>query len=156
MSAATRARTGVAGVFVSRTAALPPATGATQDLFSITGQILLTSFFGRVTVAIPNESLDLTLDLDPDDGGANTALATLLAVDNTAIGTWLTLNGTPGGALVAAVDVASTVALAYPLALDAGDIMATMAGGGAIGLTARVAWGLTYIPLSADGAIAAV
>lgn len=156
MSAATRARTGVAGVFVSRTAALPPASGASSDLFSTTGQVLLTSFFGLVTAAIPNESLDFTIDLDPDDGGTDVALATLLAVDNTAVGTWLVLNETPGGALVADLDVSNSLALAAPLALVAGDIKLTCAGGGAIGSTARIAWGLTYIPLSADGAVVAV
>lgn len=156
MSYGTRARTGVAGVFVARAAALPPATGASTDLFSITGQVLITSFFGLVTAAIPNESLDFTLDHDPDDGGTDVALATLLAVDNTATGTWLVLNATTGGALVADLDVSDGIALEAPLGLVAGDIKLTCAGGGAIGTTARVAWGLTYIPLSADGAVVAV
>lgn len=156
MSFATRARTGVLGVYVSRAAALPPATGASTDLFSVTGQVLVTSFFGLVTAAIPNESLDLTLDHDPDDGGSDVALATLLLIDNTATGTWFTLNATPGGALVATLDVTAGIGLEVPLGLVAGDIKATMAGGGAIGTTARVAWGLTYVPLSASGSVAAV
>lgn len=156
MSYATRARTGVAGVFVGRTAAVPPASGESADLFSITGQVLVTSFFGRVSVAIPNESIDFDLALDPDDGGTNVALATALAVDNTAVGTWFTLNPTAGGVLVAAVDVAYGVALEAPIAMDAGDIVLNVAGGGAIGTAARVHWGLTYVPLSANGAVVAV
>lgn len=156
MSRATRARTEVLGTYVTRAAALPPATGASEDLFSVTGQVLVTSFHGYVTVAIPNVSLDWDLALDPDDGGTDVALATLLAVDNSAVGTWFTLPPTPAGALVAAVDVATGLALEIPLALDAGDIKLNVAGGGAIGTTARVRWGITYVPLTADGAIAAV
>lgn len=156
MSYATRARTGVAGVFVARTAAVPPASGESADLFSITGQVLVTSFFGRVSVAIPNESIDFDLALDPDDGGTDVALATALAVDNTAVGTWLTLNPTAGGALVAELDAAYGLALENPIAMDAGDIKLNVAGGGAIGTAARVHWGLTYIPLSASGAVVAV
>ena len=156
MTYATRIAADVRGLTVHRAAALPPATGATADLFSISGRVLLTGFWGFVTVAIPNESLDLTLDFDPDDGGSDVAMATLLAVDNTAVGTWFVLNDTTGGALVADLDMSDGTSLALPLALWAGDIKATMAGGGAIGTAARVAWSLTYVPLSADGAIVAV
>lgn len=156
MTAATRARTGVLGPLVTRAAALPPATGESADLFSVAGSVLLTSFWGYVSVAIPNVSLDFDLALDPDDGGTDVALATLLAVDNTAVGTWLVLNATTGGALVAGVDVSDGLVLGKPLALDAGDIKLNVAGGGAVGTTARVRWGLTYVPLTADGSVVAV
>jgi len=155
MSYATRARTNVLGPFVTRTAALPPATGASDDLFSVTGEVLITGFFGRVTAAIPNESLDFTIDFDPDDGGSDVAMATLLAVDNIATGTWLVLNATTGGVLVADLDMSDGVALAAPLAVSDGDVKLTCAGGGAIGTTARIEWGLTYVPLSSDGAVVA-
>jgi hypothetical protein len=155
MSYATRARTDVLGPFVERAAALPPATGVSDDLFSVTGEVLITSFFGLVTAAIPNESLDFTIDFDPDDGGADVAMATVLAVDNTAVGSWIVLNSTTGGVLVVDVDMSDGVALASPLALSGGDIKLTCAGGGAIGTTARVLWGLTYVPLSVDGAVVA-
>ena len=156
MSRATRARTDVLGIFVPRTAAVPPASGASADLFSTVGQVLITSFFGRVTVAIPAESIDFDLALDPDDGGSDVALATTLAVDSDASDTWYTLNPTAGGALVEGLDAAYGVKLAIPIALATGDIKLNVAGGGAIGTTARVAWGLTYIPLSTDGAVVAV
>ena len=156
MSFATRARTGVLGVFVSRAAAVPPASGASADLFSTSGLVLLTSFFGLVTVAIPAESIDFDLALDPDDGGSDVALGTTLAVDSKPSGTWITINPTTGGALVADLDVSDSAALATPYALETGDIKLNVAGGGAIGTAARVSWGLTYIPLSADGAVAAV
>jgi hypothetical protein len=156
MSYATRARTDVIGVFVAKAAALPPATGASEDIFSVTGEVLITSFFGRVTVAIPNEVLTLAAAFDPDDGGSDVALATATSVQNIAIGTWLTLNATTGGALIVDLDVADMVVPLAPLAMWDGDIKVTMAGGGAIGTTARVEWGLTYLPLSADGAVVAV
>lgn len=156
MSYATRARTGVAGVFVARAAAVPPASGAAVDLFSITGQVMLTSFFGRVSAAMPAESIDFDLALDPDDGGENVALGTALVCDSDPIGTWYTLNPTAGGVLIAETDVSYGISLETPIGLDAGDIVLGVTGGGAIGTTARVHWGLTYFPLSADGAVVAV
>jgi hypothetical protein len=156
MSYATRARTGVAGVFVARTAALPPADTADDDLFSITGQVLVTAFFGRVTAAMPAESIDLDLFLDPDDGGSNVVLATALVCDSDPVGTWYTLNPTAGGVLIAELDVAYGVHLEAPIAMDAGDIVLSTTGSGAIGTTARVSWGLTYVPLSSNGAVVAV
>lgn len=156
MSYATRARTGVRGVFVARTAAVPPASGASADLFSITGQVQLTSFFGRVSAAIPAESIDLDIGFDPDDDGSNVALATALVCDGDVAGTWYTLNPTAGGVLVAELDVAYGIALETPISLDAGDIFLNVTGDGAIGTTARVHWGLTYVPLSSNGAVVAV
>jgi hypothetical protein len=155
MSYATRARTDVVGVFVKRDAALPAASGASDDLFSITGEVLITSFFGRVTAAIPAESIDFDLAFDPDDGGTDVAMATLVAMDSAAVGTWLVLNSTTGGALTLDLDMSDGVLLAAPLSLWDGDIKLNVAGGGAIGTTARVEWGLTYVPLSADGAVVA-
>lgn len=156
MSYATRARTDVLGVFVPRTTALPPATGVSEDLYSITGEVVITSFFGRVTVAVPDEVLTMALALDPDDGGSDVALATATSVQNAATGTWLSLNATTGGALIVDLDVADMVLISAPLATSDGDIKLTTAGGGAIGTTARIEWGLTYLPLSADGAVVAV
>jgi hypothetical protein len=149
MSRSTRNREHSLGTIVRRTAALPPATGVSADLFSVDGgAILLTGFYGYVSVAIPNVSLDFDLGFDPDDGGSDTALASLLAVDAVAVGTFLTLNATAGGALVAEVDVAYGIKLPKPITLDVGDIKLNVAGGGAIGTTARVSWVVTYLPLS--------
>lgn len=156
MSRASRVRDNVIGNYVERAAALPPATGASADLFSTTGRVLLTGFYGYVTVAIPNVSLDFDLAFDPDDGGSDVALASLLLVDNTGTGVFFTLNPTAGGALVASTDVSYGVRLATPIALDTGDIKLNVAGGGAIGTTARVLWGVTYVPLDSTGAVVAV
>jgi len=155
MTRATRARTDVLGTFSYRAAALPPGTGVSEDLFSTTGDVLITGFYGLITVAIPAASIDFDLAYDPDDGGSDVALATLLAVDSLASGTWLTLNTTAGGALVAGLDVGAHLALDRPISLaGGGDIKLNVAGGGAIGTTARVSWGVLWLPLSVDGAVA--
>lgn len=156
MSRATRARTDVIGTFVGRSAALPPATGVSEDLFSVTGSVLLTSFWGYCTVAVPTAVLTWALALDPDDGGSDVVLGTALSVSALAVGTWISLNPTAGGVLVAEVDVAYGVSLATPITMDAGDIKLTVAGGGAIGTTARARWGCTYVPWTDDGAVVAV
>jgi hypothetical protein len=156
MTRATRARTDVLGSFSSRTAAVPPGTGTSEDLFSITGKILVTGFYGYVSVAVPAASIDFDIALDPDDGGADVALATLVAMDSAVAGSWVTLNPTAGGALVLTTDVAYNLALATPIACDTGDIKLNVAGGGAIGATCRVSWGLLWLPLTADGAVAVV
>jgi hypothetical protein len=156
-SRATRARTGVLGNFALRSAALPPATGVSEDLFTVdSGPVVLLGFYGYVSVAIPNVSLDFDLALDPDDGGSDSVLASLLAVDNTAVGTFLTLNTTAGSALVAEVDVAYKARLATPIVLDVGDIKLNVAGGGAVGTTARVSWGAFWVPLTDAATLVAV
>lgn len=154
---ASRAVRDVLGTTVTRTAALPPAGAATDDLFSVTGLVLVTSFWGRVTSDMPAESLDYKVDFDPDDAGADVAMGTALAFDSLATGTWIVLNATTGGVLIADVDMSDGVMLAAPLGLIDGDIKITEAGGGgAIGTTARIEWGLTYLPLSSTGAVVAV
>jgi hypothetical protein len=140
------------GLRVRRDASLPPATGESQDLFTVDGgQVLLFGFVGYVTVAIPNVSLDFDLAHDPDDGGTDVVLATLLAVDNDPVGTFYTLNTTAGGALVEGLDRALNAKLATPLLLDPGDIKLNVAGGGTVGTTARVRWDAVYAPWD-DGA----
>lgn len=157
MTRATRARTDVLGSFSERAAALPHASGGSDDLFSTTGDVLITGFYGLITVAVPAASIDFDLAFDPDDGGSDVALATLLAVDSLPSGSWLTLNPTAGGALVTGLDVGANLALADPIPLaGGGDIKLNVAGGGAIGTTCRVKWGVLWLPLSADGAIASV
>jgi hypothetical protein len=154
-SRALRARTDVLGQHVYRTAALPPATGASQDLFSTTGQVLITGFYGLVTVAIPNEVLSFDLALDPDDGSSDVPLATAVSVQAKSANTWFALNTTIGGALTTRYQVIGNAALVTPQALATGDIKLNTTGGGAIGATARVAWGCLWLPLSDDGIVEA-
>ena len=155
-SRALRARTGLLGQFVARDAALPPATGESQDLFSTTGQILVTTLVGLVTVAIPNEVLSFDLAHDPDDGASDVALGTAASVQAKAANTWIALNPTVGGALLVRFQVQGAYPLTVPLMLSQGDIKVNTTGGGAIGTDARVTWWLSYVPLSDDGDVEAV
>ncbi len=157
MSTASRIRDGVLGRGIIRAAALPPATGVSADLFSIDGgSVLITSLYGYCSVAMPAAVLTFDLALDPDDGGSDTALASALSVNAAVTGTYWQLNTTAGGVLVASVDVAYNARLATPIVMDAGDIKLNVAGGGAIGTTARVKWGLTYMSLDDTARVVAV
>lgn len=150
-------RASALGISVSRAAALPPADGASADLFSIDdGLVLLVAFWGQVTVAIPNVSLDFDIDFDPDSGGSDVVLASLLAVDNHQAGIFYSLNTTAGGALVSSADVSRNGVLAAPILLPAGNIRLDVAGGGAIGTTARVKWTAVYVPLDNAAVLSAV
>ena len=152
-----RLRDKTLGQQVLRSAALPPATGVSTDLFSVDGgQVLLTGIWGYVTVAVPAVTLSFQLDHDPDDGGSDVVLASALSASAAPAGTWYRLNTTAAGALVGSVNVSYGTKLAVPIALDAGDIKLTSSGGGAIGTSARVKWGLTYIPIDDAGRIVAV
>lgn len=133
------------GILVERATAT---IAADQDLFSVDGgNIFLLGFMGQVTTLIGAGSQDLEIDFDPDDGGSNVALSTLVAVDADATGTNYTLNTTAGGALVATLDVAYNAILATPIMLPAGDIVLDVTGTEA----GSVKWYALYVPLD-DGA----
>ena len=124
-----------------------------QDIFSIDGgPILLTGFLGHVTTAIENVSVDIELDLDPDDGGSNVTLSTILVIDNDATGTMYTLNTTFGGVMIATLDYAENASLATPLALAPGDIVLDEGGAG----TGEIEWFATYVPLVKTATLTAV
>jgi len=138
------------GLQVDRAAAT---IAADQDLFSVDGgAVQLLGLLGTVTVEIGGGSADLEIDLDPDDGGANVALSTLLLVDGDVTGTMYTLNPTAGGALVATLDVAYNAQLAIPITLTAGDIWLDVGGTEA----GEVKWSVWYLPIDTGAAITAV
>ncbi len=133
------------GIKVSRATAT---IAADQDLFSIDdGRVLLIGFVGEVTTAIGGGSQDFEIDLDPDDGGTNVALSTILLVDGDVTGTQYSLNTTAGGVLVAELDVSYNGILATPIILKEGDIVLDVTGAEA----GSVKWDAIYVPLD-DGA----
>ena len=143
--------TGTQGVLVRSAAAT---IAADKDLFSInTGRIQLLGFMGHVTVAIGGGSQDFVINFDPDDGGSNLALASLVAVDADATGTYYTLNTTFGGALVATLDYAPNfILIDGGFTLGLGDIALDTTGAEA----GSVEWDLVYAPIDAGANVTAV
>lgn len=140
---------GVAGIVVRRATAT---IAADQDLFSIDGGLVaITGFVGQVTTAIGAGSQDIELDFDPDDGGSNVALSTLVLVDAAPIGQLFTLNPTAAGALVSTLDVAYNAILATPIVMGPGDIVLDVTGTEA----GSVAWYLTYVPITLGATVTA-
>lgn len=142
---------GVEGVQVAvRAPDVPPASGAAEDIFTVDGgQVQVLAFYGMVTVAIPNESIDFDLDFDADSGApGDFDIATTVAVDQDAAGQFYSLPFISGGTLL---NDASNVNLATPYTFPAGDIVLTVSGGGTIGTSARVTWVAVWRPLE-DGA----
>ena len=138
------------GILVSRAAST---VAADIDIFSVDGgRVILLGLIGQVTVEIGAGSQDLELDLDPDDGGTNVTLATLVAADGDVVGTTYTLNPTAGGALVALLDVAYNAILQDPIILPAGDIVLDVTGTEA----GEIKWDLLYSPLDNGASVSAV
>ena len=138
------------GIVVHRAAAT---IAADQDLFSIDGgPVLLTGFLGHVTVAIGGGSQDIEFDLDPDDGGSNVTLATILLIDGDVTGTMYTLNTSFAGVAIATLDHALNASLEVPIALAPGDIVLDVTGTEA----GEVEWFATYVPLVKTATLTAV
>lgn len=140
------------GVLVEKTAAVA-ASGAETDLFTVDGgNVLLIGFVGVVETALVADT-DLIVEFDPDDGGSDVALATVLVADSDPTGSIYTLNTTAGGTLLVGTDVGYNAILATPIVLTAGDIKLDSSGGGAGG--GSVHWYLVYIALDEGASVTA-
>ena len=143
-------RTITQGTLVTRATST---VAADIDLFSIDGgRVLLLGFIGKVTTAIGGGSQDFVVLLDPDDGGSDVTVASLVAVDGDVVGTQYTLNTTGGGALVPTLDVAYNAILATPIVLTAGDLRLDVTGTEA----GSVQWDAIYVPLDTGASLSAV
>lgn len=142
----------VIGPPVHKTAAVP-ASGSSVDLFTVDGgSVLLTGFFGDVETALVADT-DLDLAFDPDDGGTDVAMATVLVADSDPTGTIYRLNTTAGGILIESLDISYNAILVTPIVLTLGDIKLNSAGGGAGGGSIR--WYATWVPLDPGAALTA-
>ncbi len=140
------------GILVETTAAVP-ASGSSVDLFTVDGgSVWLVGFHGDVEVQLVADT-DLSIHVDPDDGGTNLDLATTLVADGDVTGSIYTLNPTAGGALVVTLDLAYNAILEDQILLTPGDILLTSAGAGAGG--GSIHWYVTYAPIDADATMAA-
>lgn len=148
-------RAAALGIKVEKTAAVP-ASGSTDDLFSVDGgAVMILDLYGIVETVLVADT-DLSTQFDPDDGGSDVDLsdsATPLVADSDATGTIYTHGATLGADLVASTDVAVKSAI-FPLVFaDSGDIKLTSAGGGAGG--GSIHWYLIYVPLETGAAVTA-
>lgn len=131
-------------------AAAVPVSGASVDLFSVEGgSVLLTGFYGDVETALVADT-DLDLAFDPDDGGSDVAMATVLVADSDPTGTLYALNSTFGSTLLESLDVSVNAFRTLPITLTLGDIKLNSAGGGAGGGLIR--WYAFWVPID-DGAV---
>lgn len=150
-------RAAALGVKVEKTAAVP-ASGSTDDLFSVDGgAVYLIDLIGIVETALVADT-DLSLQFDPDDGGSDVDLAdssTPLVADSDPTGTIYSLNGTFGGDLVASLDAAQVGRIGTNVIVlaDDGNIKLTSAGGGAGG--GSIHWYLFYIPIETGAVVTA-
>lgn len=138
------------GVIVQRAS---NTVAADADIFTIDGGLILfKGLVGRVTVAIGSGSEDIAIAFDPDDGGSNVALASLVACDADVTDTFYTLNTTFGGALVATLDYAPNFPLGAPYVLPEGDIVMDVTGTEA----GEVQWTACYVPITVGATLTAV
>lgn len=142
---------GTYGIKVERaTASLPQTTTAT--LFTIsTGRVLVTSIIGEVTTVIQTQANNTKLQFDPTDAGATQDMCAVLDITADAVGTMYSIDGTPGNAMVDALNfLPANKTLARPIILKPGAILLNCAASN----TGAAKWSLTYLPLDVGAAVA--
>ena len=150
----TQIRLASLGLQVEKTAAVA-ASGSSTDLFSVDGgNVWLLGLVGDVeTVLVANTDLDI--DFDPDDGGSDVAMSTVLVADSDPTGTLYTLNSalTGGGIMIETLDIAYNGMFASPFFLTVGDIKLVSAGGGAGG--GSIHWYAWWLPIDEGATLTA-
>lgn len=140
------------GFQTEKTAAVA-ASGSSADLFSVDGGLVaLLGLVGHVETVLP-AATDLDVDFDPDDGGTDVVLSTIVEADTAATGTTFALNSTNGGALIETLDIAHNFLLADPILLTNGDIKLTVAGGTGDG--GSIHWYAFWLPVDEGAALTA-
>ena len=135
------------------TAATAVDAAGTTDIFSIdNGLVHLLGLLGHVTTAIPANT-DIDVDFDPDDGGSDVVLSTIVVADSDPTGTMYALNSTAGGTLLEDTDVSYNALLATPIVLSSGDLKITGAGGGAGG--GAIVWYAWWVPIDEGASLTA-
>lgn len=120
-------------------------TGSNVPVFTITGQVLLTAIWGKVTTVIGAGASNAKFQYNPGTGTTIDMCADL-DIDADEAGTLYSITGTPGDAMLRG-ESGAVRTLATPIVLDAGAIE-FLGGTDRTGSISFQAW---YIPLS-DGA----
>ncbi|KKL48614.1 hypothetical protein LCGC14_2323770, partial [marine sediment metagenome] len=135
------------GYKVTKTAARTSGAGA-DDLFDVTGLVLITLLFGEVTVQFPINS-DVLLNEKTNSG----PICAVTILDSLVTGSLVQVTGVPGDALAGAVgSVAGAVGASARILFDNDTIEATWTE---IGTTGTMKWTLYYIPLETGAVVAA-
>lgn len=117
----------------------------TQNVFTITGEVLITSIYGKVTTAITVAGTT-KLTANPTAGtSVDLCTATDLGTTDTVVGEIVV--PIKGSALALGANVATP----HGTVVSAGVIEHTVATGG----DGAIQWCVTYVPLSDDGAVTA-
>ncbi len=117
----------------------------TQNVFTITGEVLITSIYGKVTTAITVAGTT-KLTANPTAGtSVDLCTATDLGTTDTVVGEIVV--PIKGSSLALGANVATPSGTV----VSAGVIEHTVATGG----DGAIQWCVTYVPLSDDGAVAA-
>jgi len=117
----------------------------TQNVFTITGEVLITSIYGKVTTAITVAGTT-KLTANPTAGtSVDLCTATDLGTTDTVVGEIVVpIKGS-------AISLGANVATPHGTVVAAGVIEHTVATGG----DGAIQWCVTYVPLSDDGAVTA-
>lgn len=120
----------------------------TISLFTVTGDVLVTSIVGKVTTVITVAN-SYKLQHNPTVGTtADLCAATDIGTTDTPLGSLLGFQGLAADSIIQAPGKIAT--LKQPLVLTAGVIESVSAGTDGV-----INWILTFVPLSDDGAIVA-
>ena len=144
---------------VSKALALTQGASPSQDIFTVTGQVLINLFIGEVTTAITNVSIDVTLQVKT----SGEDLHAITIIDNDGVGTLYYLDGDPASALNGGVAPLTKVA-GFPTASGNNSILLGLAGGSLtvenviVGTPANsdaITWTLWYYKLEASALVVA-
>jgi len=124
---------------------------AAGSLFQVEGgRVLVTSLVGEVTVAVGAGANNTKLVFSPTTG-ADQDLCAVVDIDAAAVGSQLTVTGTPTDAMVSSTYIANPV-LANPLMLMTGTVDLDCSGSA----TGEITWHVHFLPLDSGAAIRAI
>jgi len=135
------------GYHVSKSAARTSGAGA-DDLFDITGQVLITMIYAEVTTVFP-VNCDVLINEKTDSG----PICAVTVLDSSPAGSIMMVTGDPGDALAGVTgSVGGSKGAAMRLVFDGDTIEATWTE---VGTTGALIWHLYWIPLEPGALVVA-
>jgi len=121
------------------------------NLAALTGSVQILSIIGRVTTAIQAQGTTVNLSL-VSDSLASFDICTTLDINGFAVGSLLTIDGTPADAMIGTTGVAVAIAQAKPIdftCITGGHLTVTYGAAS----TGAIAWEIRWLPLNAAGSM---